>query len=280
MHYYKFNIADWGLSTSHLSLDEEAIYFRLVNFYYDSESPIPLETQSVFRRLRMGSHAETASSVLAEFFQETDKGWIHTRCDNVLKDYRKTSKKNKVNGAKGGRPPKTMACKETQIKPNGLPNESQNNPNQEPLTTNHKPLTKVIKTSRFAPPSQVDAANYFQERSANDPNQQAEGFIDFYESKGWMVGKNKMKDWKAAIRNWLKRSNNNGQHQQAPKKSLAERTNEQARAIWAECEAEETNQRLMDSHGSAIPEQVEFIGRGDDGGGEVFRELPALVQKD
>ena len=29
-----------------------------------------------------------------------------------------------------------------------------------------------------------------------------EKFIDFYESKGWMVGKNKMKDWKAAVRTW------------------------------------------------------------------------------
>jgi hypothetical protein len=29
-------------------------------------------------------------------------------------------------------------------------------------------------------------------------------FINFYESKGWMVGKNKMKDWKAAIRTWVK----------------------------------------------------------------------------
>ena len=30
----------------------------------------------------------------------------------------------------------------------------------------------------------------------------AESFYDFYQSKGWMVGKNKMKDWKAAVRNW------------------------------------------------------------------------------
>lgn len=30
----------------------------------------------------------------------------------------------------------------------------------------------------------------------------AERFVDFYSSKGWMVGKNKMKDWKAAVRNW------------------------------------------------------------------------------
>jgi hypothetical protein len=30
----------------------------------------------------------------------------------------------------------------------------------------------------------------------------AEAFIDFYESKGWFIGKNKMKDWKAAVRTW------------------------------------------------------------------------------
>jgi len=146
LHYYKFNIADWGLGTSHLSLEEEAIYFRLINYYYDNENPIPLETQSVFRRLRFGSDNELATSILTEFFEETDKGWIHSRCENVLKDYRKTAKKNKVNGAKGGRPKKDAASSISQKKPSGLPDESQNNPNQEPLTTNHKPLTKETKT--------------------------------------------------------------------------------------------------------------------------------------
>ena len=34
----------------------------------------------------------------------------------------------------------------------------------------------------------------------------AERFIDFYESKGWMVGKNHMKGWKAAVRNWTRNS--------------------------------------------------------------------------
>jgi uncharacterized protein YdaU (DUF1376 family) len=53
MHYYKFEIAVWHLHTSHLSLIEEAVYFRLINFYYDTESPIPTETHSVIRRLRL-----------------------------------------------------------------------------------------------------------------------------------------------------------------------------------------------------------------------------------
>ena len=34
----------------------------------------------------------------------------------------------------------------------------------------------------------------------------ASTFIDFYTSKGWMVGKNKMKDWKAAVRTWERKS--------------------------------------------------------------------------
>ena len=44
--------------------------------------------------------------------------------------------------------------------------------------------------------------NYCLERKNNI---NAETFIDFYESKGWKIGKNKMKDWKAAVRTWEKR---------------------------------------------------------------------------
>jgi len=53
--------------------------------------------------------------------------------------------------------------------------------------------------TRFVPPTLEDVSEYCKERGNNvDP----ERFIDFYSSKGWMVGKNKMKDWKAAVRGW------------------------------------------------------------------------------
>jgi len=206
VHYYKFNIADWSLSTSHLSLEEEAIYFRLINHYYDTESPIPVETQPVLRRLRMGSNTDAAALILSEFFELTDKGWIHGRCDKVLKDFKKTAKKNKENGAKGGRPSKDVASSISQEKPSGLISDSQNNPNQELLTNNHKPLTKE-KGKRFAPPQVDDVIEHFTKSGFNgmDCRSEAERFINFYESKGWMVGKNKMKNWKAACSNWLKR---------------------------------------------------------------------------
>ena len=51
----------------------------------------------------------------------------------------------------------------------------------------------------FKPPTVDDVRAYCTERGNNvDP----QSFVDFYESKGWMIGKNKMKDWKAAVRTW------------------------------------------------------------------------------
>ena len=53
--------------------------------------------------------------------------------------------------------------------------------------------------TRFTPPTVEEVQAYCTERNNNvDP----ERFVDYYASKGWLVGKAKMKDWKAAVRNW------------------------------------------------------------------------------
>lgn len=59
------------------------------------------------------------------------------------------------------------------------------------------------KSSRFTPPTLDEVEQYCLER-ANGID--AQTFIDFYESKGWMIGKNKMKDWKAAVRTWERKN--------------------------------------------------------------------------
>lgn len=61
------------------------------------------------------------------------------------------------------------------------------------------------KRSRFVPPTLEEVQAYCFERN-NFVD--AERFIDYYTSNGWMVGKNKMKDWKASVRTWEKSSNN------------------------------------------------------------------------
>lgn len=53
--------------------------------------------------------------------------------------------------------------------------------------------------ARFTPPSADDVSAYVQ---AKGYHVNAERFVAFYEQKGWMVGKNHMKDWKAAVRSW------------------------------------------------------------------------------
>lgn len=63
---------------------------------------------------------------------------------------------------------------------------------------------KDIKRSRFTPPSLDDVSSYIKEKGYNvDP----ESFVDFYTSKGWKIGKDTMKDWRAAVRTWARRDN-------------------------------------------------------------------------
>lgn len=59
------------------------------------------------------------------------------------------------------------------------------------------------KNSIFSPPTIDEVKAY---ASAKGYSIDAEQFCDFYASKGWMVGKNKMKDWRAAVRNWNRNS--------------------------------------------------------------------------
>lgn len=89
MHYYQFEIKEWISNTAHLTLEEEAIYLRLINYYYDSEKPIPRDTASLFRKLRIVDQCGIAQTVLNEFFTHTETGeWIHKRCDQEITRYK------------------------------------------------------------------------------------------------------------------------------------------------------------------------------------------------
>ena len=120
------------------------------------------------------------------------------------------------NGLKGGR----LKQGESKTEPNSNQKEPNNNqtktkqsfsetklePNEkEKENVNVKDKEKEIKRKRFTPPTTQEVEAYCLEKGYTVD---ADRFIDFYESKGWMIGKNQMKDWKAAVRNW-----NRGQRQ-------------------------------------------------------------------
>lgn len=70
-----------------------------------------------------------------------------------------------------------------------------------------KELESKGKRNVFKPPTSDEVMNYMNERGYQN-YQEADKFCDFYASKGWLVGKTKMKDWKASVRQWITRNQN------------------------------------------------------------------------
>jgi len=198
MHYYQFNIADWVLHTNHLTLEEEAVYRRLVDHYYDTENPISENYAHVIRRLRLSDYTKTVDTILNEFFTLAGGEWLHSRCEKEIKEYKKKAAVARKNGKKGGRPKKTKDLEITQPVNLANPEITQSKANQELLTNNHKPETKV-KTKRFSPPTREELIQYCNEKQITV---NVDKFLNHYESNGWKVGKNKMKSWTATLSNW------------------------------------------------------------------------------
>ena len=73
--------------------------------------------------------------------------------------------------------------------------------NEQPTSNQRVTTNKNVKNDKkvFIPPTFKEVSDYCLSRKNNVD---AQRFVDFYTSKGWLVGKNKMKDWKAAVRNW------------------------------------------------------------------------------
>ncbi|MBH75584.1 MAG: hypothetical protein CMP68_00195 [Flavobacteriales bacterium] len=63
----------------------------------------------------------------------------------------------------------------------------------------------IIKKKKFKKPNIDELKDYFLKIKAED---ESEVMYDFYESKGWKIGKNSMKCWKSSARNWARRSKN------------------------------------------------------------------------
>lgn len=69
----------------------------------------------------------------------------------------------------------------------------------------------------FVKPTIEQLKEYMKEQGMNDI---AENWLNHYEANGWMVGKNKMKDWKASVRTWKTNQKNNLPSQQVIHKKV------------------------------------------------------------
>lgn len=117
-------------------------------------------------------------------------------CYELMKPQIDANNMKYLRGKKGGRP--------TDKKTNGQPAETKE---------------KSETHASFTPPTLDDVRQFISEKQLNVD---AATFINHYESNGWMVGKNRMKNWKAAVQNWERRnftnlnSNQNGNGKSKP----------------------------------------------------------------
>ena len=113
-----------------------------------------------------------------------------------LRKYDDYIDKQRLNGAKGGRPSKPT---ETQITQPFFqePKKADN------VTANHN--DNATNKKGFVKPTIEQVNNYMKEIEYKGD---AEYFINHYQSNGWVVGRSKMKDWKSAVRNWKKNDKN------------------------------------------------------------------------
>ena len=123
--------------------------------------------------------------------------------------YDRFSDKQRENGKKGGRPKKPSGFLENPKNPTVF-SETQKSQYKDKDYNKDKEKDKdkdeeiVIRAgTRFIPPTVDDVKIYASEKGYAGFD--ADRFVDFYASKGWRVGKDTMKDWKASARGWVSR---------------------------------------------------------------------------
>lgn len=86
------------------------------------------------------------------------------------------------------------------------------NKNEENDSKNENNEEELPKPNRFSPPILIDIKSYFIEKELTNKYAELEAikFYNFYDSKNWMVGKNKMSKWKSAASGWLSRIEEQG----------------------------------------------------------------------
>ncbi len=138
---------------------------------------------------------------------------LKAQIDRDVESYNAKCEKNSKNGKLGGRPPKSERLSE---KPNGFfenptkakkakEKEKEKEKTKEKENTKESvspPISPSRGSTRFVPPTLDEVDAYCSERGNGIS---AQSFIDYYSARGWKLGKESMKDWKAAVRTWENR---------------------------------------------------------------------------
>jgi len=154
---------------------------------------------------------KAVESVLAQFFIQTNDGYIQTRVIEMLAEAKPKIEASRANGKRGGRPKKNPSGEEaeTQEKPTGFPEETKNEPNEN-LSQSQSQISPSLRSgdvraSRL-PTDWVLPDDWRQwaraERSDLDLDRAAASFADYWHGKAGKDGRKA--DWAATWRNWVR----------------------------------------------------------------------------
>lgn len=147
-----------------------------------------------------------------------------------LRKWDEYKQKQSENGKRGGRPTKAIESQENPKNPS-LFLESQKSLNVNAnvsvnanANVNANVTNKKESRAAFAAPTLEDVRGFAQGIGLGK-HETPEAFHDYYTANGWKVGRNPMKDWRAAYRKWTRNEKNytHGTHQQSNEKSLSSR---------------------------------------------------------
>lgn len=142
---------------------------------------------------------------------------IKAQIDRDQSEYASKSEKNRENGRKGGRPKKANGLEENRtviLKTQKSQDKEKDKDEEEEKNKEVAPKPPKRKTEpKFQPPTISDVAAFCQENGYSVP---AERFVNYYTSNGWRVGKNPMKDWRAAVRTWASKDKASGKQYARP----------------------------------------------------------------
>ena len=210
---------------------QHGAYTLLMDCCYDREQFPTMEDAIEWVWASTTEEIEAVKFVLGRFFSLEDGVYVQHRIAEELEDYQSKAEKNKRIALDREAKRRKERTEEHEPCTNGQQCVNETPPNQEPITNNQKPITKP---NRFAPPTHEEVFSYMQERDFAH-RKESEAFVDFYASKGWKVGRNPMKDWKASVRGWITRSGlpkttqNNPQQQQYDHEAARQREIEEIR---------------------------------------------------
>jgi uncharacterized protein YdaU (DUF1376 family) len=227
MNYYEHHLGDYMRDTAHLSMVEDGAYRRLMDAYYIKEQPLPQSMRDIFRLTRAVSKQdrEAIETVLREFFEETPRGWRHSRCEREIERFRsKSDKARKSINARWERTRNEQQTKnerntdvstkpDTNVHPAAY-ERTTNDIHRAPVPRHQTPDTSTeakLRTGRgsrlpagWDPGESGFAFAASQGLSNGRAQTEFERFRDFWTAK---AGQDATKaDWQATWRNWVRKA--------------------------------------------------------------------------